>query len=135
MMKHMPKRRSLKAAYLTVEAAMLSPILISSVFMILYMAAHLHNKTCLKASAAEQAISGHEQKDPSLFALRNTECTRTEAGNNRSVRYTAGTVYLNGGVWHEIDERAEYKIVKPVKQMRVTEAMEQVISGVREDGG
>ncbi|MDO5701734.1 MAG: hypothetical protein Q4G47_00055 [Lachnospiraceae bacterium] len=128
-MKNLSEKRILTAAYLTVEAAMLSPILISSVFMILYMAAHLHNKTCLKASAAEQAISGHEQKDPSYFALRGTECIRTEEGNSRSVRYTAGTVYLSGDVWHEIDESAEYKIVKPVKQMRVTEAMEQVITG------
>ena len=111
-------KERMSGAYLTAEAAMIAPVLIFSVIMLLYLTAHVHNRTCLQASAAEQAISGHEQEAPAVFALAKAEFQRTDSDKERTVISTAGTLYLNGETIWSIKEAAAYKKYHPVKTLR-----------------
>ena len=122
-------RVRLCTAALTVETAILMPVLITSVLLLLYLTAHVHNRTCLYAGAAEQAVSGHEQEDPSLFAMAETECKRSETEKERKIRYTAGTLYLSGERLWSIDEEAVYKKVRPVKRIRQLTAAKRLTGG------
>ncbi len=119
-------RGKLKRASLTVETALLSPVLITSVLMLLYLAAHVHNRTCLFAGAAEQAVSGHEQETPQLFALSGTDVSRSDTEKERTVGYTGGTFYLSGEQLYSIDEKAVYKKYKPVKRIRQLSAAKRL---------
>lgn len=112
--------------YLTVETAMIMPVLLFSVLMLLYLTAHVHNRTCLFAGAAEQAVSGHVQEDPVLFAMAETACSRKDSEKERKIRYTAGTLYLSGERLWSIDEEAVYKKYKPVKQIRKLSAAKRL---------
>ena len=79
---------------LTVEAACLAPILFVSVFLLLYLTAHVHNRTCLYTGAAE------------------------ESDSERKVAYKAGTLYIDGERKWSIDEEAVYKKYQPAKRLR-----------------
>lgn len=103
---------------LTVETAMIAPILIVSVFMLLYLAVHVHNRCTLYARAAEQAVSGHEQEDPSYFAMAELKTERSDTQRERKVSYKCGTLYLDGQRLWSIDVEAVYKKYKPVKRLR-----------------
>ena len=118
--------RMLFGGYLTVETAMIMPVLLFSVLMLLYLTAHVHNRTCLFAGAAEQAVSGHVQEDPELFAMAETACSRKDSEKERKVRYTAGTLYLSGERLWSIDEEAVYKKYRPVKQIRKLSAAKRL---------
>ena len=52
---------------LTVEAALLMPVIFLVVFMSLYLTVHIHNRVWIGACAAEQAVSGRVQPDPDLL--------------------------------------------------------------------
>ena len=112
---------------LTVEAACLAPILFVSVFLLLYLTAHVHNRTCLYTGAAEQAVSGHEQEDPSLFALTELSASRNESDSQRTVAYKAGTLYIDGERKWSIDEEAVYKKYQPAKRLRQIAAGKRAI--------
>ena len=89
-------KNQLTQASLTIEAALIAPLLILSVMGVLYLSFHLHNRTCLYASAAEQAISGHKQEDPSYFGMQNVNRGGSESKSHRTVRFTSGTWDFNG---------------------------------------
>ena len=111
-------KNQLTQASLTIEAALIAPLLILSVMGVLYLSFHLHNRTCLYASAAEQAISGHKQEDLSYFGMQNVNRGGSESKNHRTVRFTSGTWDFNGEKLYAIDEEAEYKIIRSVKTVR-----------------
>ena len=114
----LPFRPPLLAGSLTVEAACLAPILLTSVFLLLYLTAHVHNRTCLYAGAAEQAVSGHEQEDPALFAVTELTAARSDSDSQRKVSYKAGTLYLDGERRWSIEEEAVYEKYQPAKRLR-----------------
>ena len=112
------RKSPLAHASLTIEAALIAPLLILSVMGVLYLSFHLHNRTCLYASAAEQAISGHKQDDPSYFGMQSVSRGGSESKSHRTVRFTSGTWNFNGEKMYAIEEEAEYKIIRPVKTVR-----------------
>lgn len=122
------KRRHcfLTRASFTVETAMLSPILIGSVIMLLYLTAHVHNRTCLHALAAEQAVSGHEQETPALFSMTNLTCGRSDTEKERSISYRAGSRYLNGEEWLLMEEEAVYRKYYPIRTLRNLMALKEL---------
>ena len=112
----------IRKASMTVEAALIAPLLLFSVFGILYLSFHLHNGAVLYCSAAEQAISGHVQEDPSFFGMNSVKREGTESKNNRKISFSSGTWYFSGEKLFEIEEQAEYQIVHPVKIVRTVYA-------------
>lgn len=118
---HITEKRDkpgIRDGFMTVEAAMLSPILISSVFMLIFLTAHVHNRAYAYARAAEQAVSGHEQELQHMFAMGKVYCTRDLTDKERRVGYSLSTLKIGGEVWRSIDEEATYKIYRPIRDLR-----------------
>lgn len=111
-------RSAVLKASLTVEAAMIAPVLMTAVFLLLYLTAHVHNRSCLYALAAEQAVSGRAQEDPSLFAMAELKVQRSDSKKERVISYKAGTLYLDGERMWSIEEKAVYEKCFPVKRLR-----------------
>lgn len=122
-------RSSRLQASLTVEAAMIIPVLFTAAFLLFYLTAHVHNRCVLGASAAEQAISGHEQEDPSYLAMTGLKCSRSDSEKERKVSYEAGTLYLTGETLWNIREEAAYTKLKPVKAIRKIAAAKRLATG------
>ena len=120
-------RRFLGSAYMTVEVSLLMPVILATIFAVLYLTAHLHGRTCLFAEAAEQAVSGHEQEDPSLFAVAEIAVTRSDEKDRREISYSAGTFHFSGEKLWTIKEKATYKKYHPVKLIRRKNAAKDVL--------
>ena len=123
----MVSRKSLRAASMTVEVSLLMPVILATIFAVLYLTAHLHGRTCLFAEAAEQAVSGHEQEDPSLFAVAGIAVTRSDEKDRREISYSAGTFHFSGEKLWTIKEKATYKKYHPVKLIRRKNAAKDVL--------
>ncbi|MBQ6377107.1 MAG: hypothetical protein IJJ52_05780 [Lachnospiraceae bacterium] len=117
----------LRTASMTVEVSLLMPVILAAIFAVLYLTAHLHGRTCLFAEAAEQAVSGHEQEDPSLFAVAEIAVTRSDEKDRREISYSAGTFHFSGENLWTIKEKATYKKYHPVKLIRRKNAAKDVL--------
>ena len=117
----------IRDGFMTVEAAMLSPVLISSVLMLLFLTAHVHNRTYAYTRAAEQAVSGHEQELQHMFAMGKVDCTRDLTDTERRVGYSLSTLKIGGEVWHSIDEEATYRIYRPIRQLRQINSFKETV--------
>ena len=108
------KRKYTITGSLTVEAALLMPVIFLVVFMSLYLTIHIHNRMWIGAYASEQAVSGHIQPDPELLFAGKMASERTESGNARSVLIRGETVYFNGQALWSTDASAHYEICRPL---------------------
>lgn len=117
------KNDRIRQASLTVETALLMPIVIFTVLMAVYLTAHIHNRTWLSSSAGEQAVSGHVQEDPDLFAAGEILITRDDYGSGRTVSGKAGTFHFSGEKLWEIDVKQTFRKVKPVRLIRAKNAL------------
>ena len=118
----------LRTASMTVEVSLLMPVILAAIFAVLYLTAHLHGRACLFAEAAEQAVSGHEQEDPSLFAVAEITVTRSDEKDRREISYSAGTFHFSGENLWTIKEKATYKKYHPVKLIRRKYAAKDVLN-------
>lgn len=128
--KHLPAQEARENAFMTVETAMLMPIIFLTIFLAVYLSAHVHGRTCLYERAAEQAVSGHKQDAGTFFALTTPKKTETGTKKKRVVRYTASSAYLDNTSFLSIDEEAEYQIDEPVKRLRKAQAARNALSDV-----
>lgn len=110
--------RSLSKASFTVETALLMPVILFTIFAALYLTAHLHNRSCLYAGAAEQAISGHEQAARRLFASGEISVSRDDAKDRREVIQKTETLHFTGRKLYTVDEKAVYRKYHPVSLIR-----------------
>ena len=99
---------------LTVEAALLMPVIFLVFFMCLYLTVHIHNRVWIGAYAAEQAVSGRIQPDPKLLFAGKMSSERSESGSARSVMIRGETVYFTGQVLWSTDASAHYDICRPL---------------------
>ncbi len=102
---------------LTVEAALLMPVIFLVVFMSLYLTVHIHNRVWIGACAAEQAVSGRVQPDPDLLFAGKMTSERSESDSARSVLIRGETVYFTGQVLWSTDASAasaRYEICRPL---------------------
>lgn len=114
----LPEKVKREDGFLTTEAAMLMPVILTVILLTVYLSAHVHGRTCLYESAAEQAVSGHEQEVRGLFAVTAPVRRVTESKKKRTVEYTAKSAYLGQLSFLSIEEKAEYRIDEPVKAVR-----------------
>ena len=117
----------IRDGFMTVEAAMISPILISSVLMLLFLTAHVHNRAYAYTRAAEQAVSGHEQELQHMFAMGKVDCTRDLTDTERRVGYSLSTLKIGGEVWRSVDEEATYRIYRPIRQLRQINSFKETV--------
>ena len=108
------KRQCVLRGSLTVEAALLMPVIFLVVFMSLYLTVHIHNRMWICAYAAEQAVSGHIQPDPELLFAGKMVSERSESDTQRSVCIRGETVYFTGQVLWGAEVSACYDICRPV---------------------
>ena len=113
-MRRVTKRKYKLRGALTVEAALIMPVIFLVVFMSLYLTIHIHNRMWIGAYAAEQAVSGHIQPDPELLFAGKITSERSESGSARSVRISGETVYFTGQVLWSTDASARYDICRPL---------------------
>ena len=62
----------------TVETALVMPLLLVTILSVLYLTIHVRNGCCITSSCIEQAISGRTQSGPALFFSGNIERTDEE---------------------------------------------------------
>lgn len=137
-----------KKGSLTVEAALLMPVLLLVVMGILYLFFWVHNRAWLTAAAYEAAISGSmegikeegevqetaEEKGRELgstgfFGADNLTVQAT-AGKKVQVVYNLDTVSGFGGFsWHLCAE-GEAAVLKPVSWIRKVKAAAELIEGL-----
>lgn len=115
------KRTGFRAS-VTVEAALIMPVVLFTIFMALYLAFHVHNRTWLSSRAGEQAISGHEQELPSLMAGTGITGSLKDTASQRTASYRAGTAYYTGSVLWSEDIFRTYNKSRPLKLLRKARA-------------
>ena len=108
------KRKYTITGSLTVEAALLMPVIFLVVFMSLYLTIHIHNRMWIGAYASEQAVSGHIQPDPELLFAGKMTSERSESGSARSVLISGETVYFTGQALWRTEASARYDICRPL---------------------
>ncbi|MDO4804056.1 MAG: hypothetical protein Q4A32_04470 [Lachnospiraceae bacterium] len=112
------KGASLSQASVTVEAALIMPVLLLTILSSLYLTMHVRNGTCMTASCIEQAISGRDQENPALFFAGEVERNKEESDSQRKISMSAGTFYFSGQLlWRTSSERI-YKKYYPVTYLR-----------------
>lgn len=120
---HAHKRNCSLRASFTVETALLFPMLLLVILSVIYLSAHVHNRTYLLSAACEQAISGEERPLISLFASSDIKRDESESDDLRAVSYSSSTK----GIWRifnwDISEKAEYRILDPTVFIRKVNAI------------
>ncbi len=111
---------------LTVETALIMPVIFLVVFMSLYLTIHIHNRIWIGAYAAEQAVSGHIQPDPALLFAGKITAERSESDSERSVLIRGETVYFNGQTLWSADASAHYDICRPVPYLWKMKAVKKL---------
>ena len=119
-------REKLSAASVTVETALLMPIILFTVFMTVYLTAHVHGRAYLAARCGEQAVSGKEQEEPQLFAVGGVSTRLNDSILERSVTGTAGTYHYTGERLWQISETQIYKKYRPVELIRKRNAVKKL---------
>lgn len=75
----------------TVEAALVFPVILIVIFSVIYLNAHIHNRSYLEIKACEISVSGKEAPPLSLFAMKECSMSVTESDNSRNVSVSAST--------------------------------------------
>ena len=102
----------------TIETALVMPVLLMTVLSSLYLTMHIHNGTMITASCIEQAVSGRDQENPALFFAGTVNRKVDESSSERSVSIQAGTVYFSGQFLWKTESKRTYKKYYPVTYLR-----------------
>ena len=121
------RKRYELAGSLTVEAALLMPVIFLVVFLCLYLTIHIHNRVWVTAYAAEQAVSGHVQPDPKLLFAGEMSSVRSESDSARSVLIRGETMYFTGQSLWRTDASARYDLCRPVPYLWKIKAAKELI--------
>lgn len=111
--------------YMTLETALMMPVIFFTVFMALYMAFHIHAKSCLAALAGERAISGHEQEVPDLMAAGQVSVEVKDSIIARKGEAAGTTFYYDGSALWSIKETRSYRKFRPVEIIRTKRAAKE----------
>ena len=113
----------------TVETALVMPLLLVTVLSVLYLTIHVRNGCCITSSCIEQAISGRTQKDPDLFFSGGIERADEESSSQRTVSMSAETIYFSGQVLWSTGSKRTYKKYYPVSYLRKIRGAGNLIAG------
>ncbi|MDO4620824.1 MAG: pilus assembly protein [Lachnospiraceae bacterium] len=114
---------------MTVEAALVMPVVLAVILTSLWFCFHVYNRTVLALSCGEQAVSGHEQEAPMLVAAGEVKISREDSVKERSIGGESETIWYAPDNRHVIAEKSTYQKVKPVAFMRRAYAVIELTEG------
>jgi hypothetical protein len=119
------ERSSLLAASLTVETALLMPIIFLTVFSCVFLTFQYHNAAAMTANAAETAITGKQQEFPDYIGAGKITLTiddkRKERTSSVSGRVSS---WLNPG--KDMTCSQTYKKVNPSHMIRKIQVIHHI---------
>ena len=109
-------------AFFTVEASLLLPPVLLTLLLVLFLCAHVHNRSVLTASACAGTVTGREQEISVLFLEDGYQYGGGEDSRRRSVSWELHTVpFVSGRRWTESKEII-YKKQYPVRFLQTAAA-------------
>ena len=129
------KRSVLTGGFLTVEAAVLMPVLLAVVFYGIYLAFYLHDRNAVFASAAEQAVSGREQEAPVTAGGSEPSFSRTESRSERMIAYSGKTVFYTGREFGAYEGTCRYRKLEPAKELRRAQGIQRLREDQKAEDG
>lgn len=138
--------KRLKKASFTVETACVMPVILLTLFGLLYLFFFVHNRSWLTAASYEAALCGSMegfQEDGAVYdtaqersrMLGNTGFfgaenlrTSTSAGNTVLVTYDLDTLAGFGMSWH-LHVEGEVEVIKPVSWIRKVKPVSELLEG------
>ena len=140
-------KKRIRKGSMTIETALLMPLLLLVIFGMLYLFFYVHNRTWLTAAAYEAALDGSMeawvpegmcsekalQKGKKLgntgfFGSKNLKIQAT-AGKKVRVIYDLDTISVYGGFKGHLQIKGEVKILKPVSWIRKVKGVSEVWKG------
>lgn len=113
----------------TVELALLMPVLFWVIMTCVCFGFHVHNRACLRARCAEQAVSGKQQELPPLYGAGETERGWIDNNAFRTVSASSSTFMYGSADAGKIREECRYCKVKPVRFTRKAHAVIELSEG------
>ena len=107
-------KRKWVRAVMTVELALLTPLILTVIFAILYLDFHTQNRVTMQCAAVEQAVSGNEYEDILLMGGAAAERTASENAGKRQVSFSSRIESVYGGFLWDSSAEAEYELMYPV---------------------
>lgn len=113
----------------TVETALVMPVLLLAIMSSLYLTIHVRNGTIMTSSCIEQAISGRVQKNPALFFAGDIERGEEESASQRTISMKGATYYFSGQLLWESASKRTYKKFYPVTYLRKIRGAGNLLTG------
>ena len=99
----MKKVRNMKTGSFTVEAACIMPLLLLTVFGVIYLSVFVHDRGCLCAAAYESAVCG------SIEGIRKNGDVETAAGM-RCRNLASGGLFFLGGLTESVSAGSNIQV-------------------------
>ena len=113
----------------TIETALIMPVLLLTILSSLYLTIHIRNGVCMTASCIEQAISGRQQSNPALFFSGNFSKSEEESSSQRTISMSAATFYFSGQLLWETSSKRTYRKYYPVTYLRKIRGAGKLLTG------
>lgn len=113
----------------TIETALIMPVLLLTILSSLYLTIHVRNGAVMTASCIEQAISGRDQENPAVFFSGTIERGTEESSSQRTVSMSGSTYYYTGQLLWETSSERTYKKYYPVTYLRKIRGAGKLMTG------
>ena len=121
------KHSAVLPASFTVEASLLLPPVLLTLLAVLYLCAHIHNRSALTSYACVQAVTGNEQEVSILFLEDHFEMQAVDGQRKRTVSHTLHTVpLLFDRTWEDAAELV-YEKPETVRILQIASAARKMM--------
>ncbi|MDD5803721.1 TadE family protein [Blautia sp. HCP3S3_H10_1] len=143
-------KRDVRQGSLTIEAALLMPVILLVLMVTLYLFFYMHNKAWLTAAAYEAVLDGSmeaarpdgkigdkalkkgkELGNTGFFSSKNLKLQASE-GNKIQVIYNLDVFSVFGGINSHLQVQGNVKVIKPVSWIRKVKGATDVVRKLRE---
>ena len=126
-------KKRMKRGSMTIEAALLMPLLLLVVTITLYLFFYVHNKVWLTAAAYEAALDGSDKAlkkgkelgNSGFYESKNLKLQVSE-GKKVQVTYDLDMFSLYGGFNSHLQVKGSVKVIKPVTWIRKVKGLSEV---------
>lgn len=111
-------KKCINDGFLTLEAALLMPVIFFTILSVLYLNFHVLSSCCLNAGACETAITGRDTAIFLTYGCTEAERNLEDTKKYRRVQLKAETIFCTGEIFGRIERKACYKKCRPVQFLR-----------------
>ena len=122
-----PEPVSYASGSFTVESALLVPLILGTLFLMLYAAAHVHARTVYTGAACETAVTGQDHVPPVFFA-HDASLSTSDSETERTVESNVSTAVPVGARVFAAQSEETYKKVEPVRFLHRLSAAKELFS-------